>query len=295
PQLIELSSAKYPEGWTGEMAERLAGFIAKHCNEDSINWLLVSHYMGICTADCIEAYQSTKRAQAGLVEYRKKWQPEEIRRLREAMANPHISQTWSSVARHVGGSRSASACSSFWQRLQVQKDQKDNAWTDGEIEQLERAIKSSKHGEHILSQLVLRFPNKTCAQVRAQLHKAKHRLRPRSVPKWTPMRVRQLQEYAKECSASGQVDWLQVADRLGGNVLPSSCEKKHKAVVAMSGGVQKWTAEEVGRLKDAVRKLHAAGALRWSAVANMVGTKSEIQCYNRAYRLKDGELAGAFR
>ncbi|KAI8317963.1 hypothetical protein GQ54DRAFT_126668 [Martensiomyces pterosporus] len=126
------------------------------------------------------------------------------------------------------------------------------------------------------------------------MHRVKHRLRFQHTAKWTPTRVRQLQEYAKECTTDGAVNWSQVADRLGGGVLPAGCEKRYRAVEAKAQGVQRWTGDEVARLRDAVGKLQAAGALQWSAVARLVGTKSEAQCYSKAYHSLGGEFEGAF-
>ncbi|KAJ2735835.1 hypothetical protein IW152_001307 [Coemansia sp. BCRC 34962] len=297
PALASLQAAtrpSFPNGWPEARIQRLRTFILAHYPDNApVDWNLAALYMHADPIDCVEAAQQSLPADPVNVSQdasrrQSRWRADELSQLVAAVSEELAKQQpicWNQVSRALGGKRSPRACISAWDRMYIAQKEREQPtdWTPAELAIVKTTLASAARYEHLMSRLLKALPGKTAEQIKMQLHRMRSRISYNKSLKGAHIEKRKLLAAVDKATSGGLVDWRKVSAEIG--LPPSLCESRHESIAARSTATATgksyvyWSAAEVERLKDAVKKQRdMRGHISWRVVAQIVGSKNRIQC-----------------
>jgi hypothetical protein len=213
-----------------------------------------------------------------------KWTADEDKKLKDAV-RAHGGKNWKEISALVPG-RTSKQCRNRWQDTLDPSIGRATArtgkWTADEDKMLRDALPAQ--GSKNWEQIAALVPGRTCKQCRNRWRDALDpsiRLTNGRAGKWTADEEKQLKDAVP---AQGAKNWEQIAALVPGrtqkqcrNRWRDTLDSNIEPTTARTG---KWTADEVKKLKDAVR---AHGTKNWKAIALLVPSRTKRQCHNKRW------------
>lgn len=157
-----------PMKWSQQSLDRLQSFVDKHF-DSTIDWTVVSLYMGIKELDCASAYSQVKSANSGIHVYNK-WTSEEDKRLKAAVAKypPGTKVSWVEAAKEVGTGRNNVNCKNHTAAIRRKEAKQIAVWTEVELDTVESVLSNAAKGERIWDKLCQHIPGKSKDQIQVK-------------------------------------------------------------------------------------------------------------------------------
>ncbi|PVV01515.1 hypothetical protein BB560_004067 [Smittium megazygosporum] len=207
-----------------------------------------------------------------------RWSKQEIERLKQ-LANAHNCSDWVTIARELDTNRTAAQCFKLYQR-KINYKLTLSAWTPEEDEMLRSLVQV--YGEGNWQAIASNFYCRSSQQVLHRWYKSispdlKH-------GKWTLDEDEALLVGVK---VFGVGKWNKIAEFVPGRT-DVKCRERYVNVLSPNVKRGKWTAEENLMLISAVCKV---GLGNWTTVAELVGSRSDNQCWRHWLSLNNQGLA----
>lgn len=288
-----------PMRWRQQQLGNMQSFIRNHF-DSTIDWAVVSLYMGIKVIDCASAYSRVKSANSGIQAY-SRWTSEENEKLKAAVAKypPGSTVSWVEVAKEVGSGRTSNSCRERIETVRRKEAKKTAVWTEEELETIERAICNAAKGEHVIDELCQLIPSKSKDQIQVKATVVRERERRKMALKFSQedkemlasLVDRQMSSLSSTYSTLSAVErakyasdhhdsinWQEIGMKLGKR--PSNCRLVYGLLLRTVVSSTLWTVKEIERLYRAIA-LFKDSEVDWNTVSAMVGSRSNKQCNNK--------------
>ncbi|PVU94504.1 hypothetical protein BB559_002980 [Furculomyces boomerangus] len=245
-------------------------------NLENLDWKIIS-----------KVYVQTQKPSACAIQWatkghpiinKKLWSNSEIARLLE-LAEEHKGRDWVTVAKLLNTNRTAQQCFKLYQR-KINSKLTLSKWTKEEDELLKTLV--TTYGEGNWQTIAGCFHGRSAQQV---LHRWYKSIDPNiKQGKWSK---EEDQALLVGIRIFGVGKWNKISQFVKGRT-DVKCRERYVNVLSPKVNRSKWTSTENLKLVSAVRKV---GLGKWSLVADLVGTRSDNQCWRHWISLHRRGLA----
>ncbi|KAJ2887177.1 hypothetical protein FB639_001426, partial [Coemansia asiatica] len=229
--IIVIQQLLYPQAWLPSHIQRLQRLVNE--NQDQmirLNIQIVSLFMGIDQRSCALALDELlEKKNTGIAAKGKRWAKDETERLRMAIKENGVDQTWDLISARVG-TRSAQACYSYWHRARneaaIKAKNNKNIWTAEQLARVTEMIWNKRRSSRILPLVCKLFPDMSQVEARLLVKKCSARVTSLRLSK----QLTQDQDTLVKCvdevrDAEGNIDWRAVGSRM--QAPPALCRVRY--------------------------------------------------------------------